>query len=100
MTSVTANVTQTTKQVAKIRQPAKVLMAKRTRFTFGHAYIAGVLSETHRDHAKMLVHAVTMKLGKKTDLAKLKLETLRKKLADAILKAPDGSMPPSVKIKS
>lgn len=88
---------KTPKAATKARPPAKELMAKRTRMTFGPSYLNGVLGGVHRDVGKMVVHAHALGLGAKSDLERLSIETLRTRLADAILSAGD-SAPTSVRI--
>jgi hypothetical protein len=98
-----AKVAKTTKAkkpaVAKVRAPAKELMAARRRMFFGASYMNGVLGGFHRDVAKMVQHAAHLKLGSPSQLKALKVETLREKLADAILSTPNGSEPFSIKLQ-
>jgi hypothetical protein len=84
----------------KIRRPAKELMAERKRMTFGQAYIQGVLAGTHHDVAKMVVHANHLGLGSPSALASLKVETLRERLAEAILTKEDGAKPFTIKLQA
>lgn len=79
-----------------IRPRAKEAMAKRTRVTFGQSFLNGVLGGFHRDQAKMVVLAHALKVGSPSDLKALKLETLREKLAAAIMAAPAETLPRSV----
>lgn len=55
--------------------------AARKRFSFGPTWNAAVIAGTATDQAKMLQHALKLKLGAKSDLRKLKLITLRTKVA-------------------
>lgn len=88
-----------TKPAAKsARKPAKELMAARKRMFFGASYINGVLGEVHRDFDKMVHHGVHLQLGTASELKKLKLETLRARLAEAILAKEDGATPFSIKL--
>lgn len=91
--------TETTVDLAavtkKTRLPAKELAAKRARATFGAAFLNGVIGGYHKDHAKILLMATVMKIGRPSDLKRLTLETLRERLAEAILAAPEGSLPAS-----
>ena len=77
----------------KPRLPAKELMAKRTHATFGTAFKNGVIGGFQKDHAKILLMAITMKIGRPSDLKRLTLETLRERLAEAIKAAPEGTLP-------
>lgn len=77
----------------KTRLPAAEQMAKRTRFTFGPAYLNAVLAGVHKDQDKMVVHANTLGLGSPSELKKLQLETLRERLGAAILAANGDDTP-------
>lgn len=81
-----------------IRMPAKEAMANRRRVTFGASYLNGVINGVHRDQDKMIIHARALKLGSMKALSALKLETLRERLAKAIIAAPEGSLPTSITI--
>lgn len=83
---------------AKVRRPAKELMAERKRMFFGAAYMNAVLGEFCRDQEKMVQHANHLKLGSPSQLRQLKLETLRSKLAEAILAKADGAEPFSIRL--
>lgn len=82
----------------KVRRPAKELMAERKRMFFGAAYMNAVLGEFCRDQEKMVQHANHLKLGSPSQLRQLKLETLRSKLAEAILAKADGAEPFSIRL--
>ena len=84
------------KATDRVRPPAKVLMAARKRMFFGAAYMNGVLGGVHRDHAKMLQHALHLKVDQPAKLKAMTLEKLREKLAEAILARPDGATPFSI----
>ena len=81
------------------RAPAKELMANRNRMFFGASYMNGVLAGYHRDFDKMVAHANHLGLGAPSALKKLSLETLRSKLAEAILSKDDGATPFSIKLQ-
>ncbi len=85
--------TETTTTTVKTRRPAKELMAERTHATFGPAFVNAVIGGVQKDHGKILLMATTMKVGRPSDLKRLSLETLRERLAEAILAAPDGTLP-------
>jgi len=55
--------------------------AARKRFSFGPTWNAAVLAGTATDQAKLLEQAIKLKAGAKSDLKKLKLATLRAKVA-------------------
>lgn len=55
--------------------------ASRKRFSFGPVWNASVIAGKATDQAKMLEQAIRLKVGAKSDLKKLKLVTLRTKLA-------------------
>lgn len=84
------------KATERVRPPAKELMAARKRMFFGAAYMNGVLGGVHRDHAKMLQHALHLKVDQPAKLKAMTLEKLREKLAEAILARPDGATPFSI----
>lgn len=88
-----------TKTVAKVRRPAKELMAERKRMFFGASYMNAVIGEFCRDHEKMVQHAVHLKMGSASQLRQLKMETLRERLAAAILSKEDGAVPFSIRLQ-
>jgi hypothetical protein len=73
VTEVAVPVNQIAKSVAQ--------RAARKRFSFGPTWNAAVIGGTATDQAKMIEHALKLKLGVKSDLRKLKLVTLRAKIA-------------------
>ena len=83
---------------AKVRLPAKVLMANRKRMFFGSAYMNAVLGGFCKDQEKMVQHAAHLKLGSASQMRQLKLETLRERLAAAILEKEDGATPFSIRL--
>jgi hypothetical protein len=86
---VAADVTPAAAKIANPgdRPAAAVLMAARKRVTFGASFINGVLGGVHRDVAKMVLLGKELGLGSKSDLSKLKVETLRERVGEAILAA-------------
>lgn len=83
---------------AKVRAPAKELMASRKRVTFGAAFINGVLGGYHRDAAKMALLGKELGLGTPSELGALEIGVLREKLAASIMALPEGQLlPASVK---
>lgn len=69
--------TQTTTQVAK----SVAQRAARKRFSFGPTWNAAVVAGKATDQAKLLAQAIKLKAGAPSDLKKLKLATLRAKVA-------------------
>lgn len=55
--------------------------AARKRFSFGPVWTKAVIDGTATDAAKLVEHAVKLKVGSRSDLKKLKLATLRTKVA-------------------
>lgn len=55
--------------------------AARKRYSFGPVWNAAVVAGKVTDQAKLLEQAITLKVGAKSDLRKLKLATLRTKVA-------------------
>jgi hypothetical protein len=100
-TKAVAKTAKTAKVTAekKVRLPAKVLMANRKRMFFGAPYMNAVIGEFCKDHEKMVQHAAHLKLGSPSQLRQLKLETLREKLAAAILSKDDGATPFSIHLQ-
>lgn len=66
--------------------------AARKRFSFGPVWNAAVIAGKATDEAKLLEQAITLKVGARSDLKKLKLATLRTKVA-AKLQAETASTP-------
>lgn len=83
----------------KVRRPAKELMAERKRMFFGAAYMNAVLGGFCRDQEKMVQHAAHLKLGSASQLRQLKMETLRDRLATAVLEKDDGAVPFSIRLQ-
>ena len=91
-------VASTAVTTTKARRPAKELMAERKRMFFGAPYMNAVLGEFCRDQEKMVQHAAHLKLGTPSSLRQLKLETLRSKLAEAIMNTENGAEAFSIKL--
>jgi len=73
MTATATQVVATPKSVAQ--------RAARKRFSFGLAWNAAVVAGKATDQAKLLAQAIKLKAGAPSDLRKLKLATLRAKVA-------------------
>lgn len=69
--------------------------ASRKRFSFGSTWNAAVIAGTATDEAKLMAQATKLKLGAKSDLRRLKLATLRSKVA-AKLQAQSTPSAPQV----
>lgn len=69
-------------EVAIVATPKSVAQrASRKRFSFGKVWNAAVIAGKATDQAKLLEQAIALKCGAKSDLRKLKLVTLRAKVA-------------------
>lgn len=77
------------------RLPAKELMVARKRVTFGQAFIHGVLAGYHRDFAKIRLLGKELGVGSHSELKKLADETVRERVAAAILATEEGKLPTS-----
>lgn len=81
--------TQATTETTVATTPKSVAQrAARKRFSFGPVWNAAVLAGTAKDEAKLLAQAISLKIGTPSDLKRLKLATLRSKVA-AKLEATD-----------
>ena len=87
-----------TATTTKVRRPAKELMAERKRMFFGAAYMNAVIAGFCKDQEKMVQHAAHLKLGSASQLRQLKLETLRERLATAVMEKEDGATPFSIRL--
>jgi hypothetical protein len=96
-TAQTAAKSSKSKTAVVVKKTALEKMAARTRMYFGSSYMNAVIGEFCKDHGKMIQHAIHLKVGSPSELKKLKLETLRAKLATAILAKEDGATPFSLK---
>ena len=79
---------QITTQVAtpvKAKAAYLVKQDQRQRFTFGNAWLNTVLAGVVSDTSKLVAHAVKLKVGRASDLRKLKSQTLLLKVQTAIL---------------
>lgn len=72
--------TQVQVKISKV----KAQMAARKRFSFGKVWNAAVVAGTVTDQAKLVAQASSLKLGAKSDLKRLKFDTLRNKVAKAL----------------
>jgi len=85
MNQVTNQVAQD--QVAPVAKVAKykAQRAQRTRYSFGgNGWLNKVLAGNVDDHAKLVAHGVKLKVGRKYDLSKLKMDTLIAKVQTAL----------------
>ena len=74
--------TAATETTTVVTTPKSVAQrAARKRFSFGPTWNASVLAGKATDQAKLLEQAIRLKCGAKSDLRKLKLLTLRAKVA-------------------
>lgn len=84
--------TQTTTQVAEVQTKpvAKYIeqRAKRTRFSFGNAWLNAVLAGVVSDQPKLVAHAVKLKVGQANDLSQLSIADLLPQVQTAIYAAP------------
>jgi hypothetical protein len=58
----------------------------RKRFSFGPVWAASVLAGKAKDFDKLVAHGVKLKVGAKSDLRRLKFETLLGKVQTALAK--------------
>lgn len=65
----------------------KVKQNGRTRYSFGKVWTQNVADGKVSDKAKLVAHAVKLKAGRKSDLAKLKFDTLLAKVQKALASA-------------
>ena len=56
----------------------------RKRFSFGPAWMNAVLGGVVNDKDKLVAHAIKLKVGRKSDLSKLKFATLLAKVQNAL----------------
>jgi hypothetical protein len=81
-TAQTAQTVEASVQEFTVPTPKSVIQrANRKRFSFGPVWNAAVMAGTAKDEAKLLAQAISMKLGAPSDLKRLKLATLRSKVA-------------------
>lgn len=57
----------------------------RKRFSFGPVWNAAVVAGTITDHEKLIAHAVKLKVAPRSDAKRLKFDTLRTKVAAALV---------------
>jgi hypothetical protein len=83
-----------TEQPAQVEQAiittAKSVIARanRKRFSFGETWMAAVIAGKATDIDKLVAHGVKLQVGTKSDLKRLKLTTLRTKVAEKLKVAP------------
>lgn len=75
------NATQTTATPAATTPKSVAQRAARKRFSFGPVWNKAVIAGTATDADKLLAQAIKLKVGARSDLKKLKLATLRTKVA-------------------
>ena len=90
---MTAQATTTVETVATtpaVKPRAKYLVQRegRKRFTFGPAWLNAVLGGVVNDHAKLVAHAVKLKVGAENDLKDLTIADLLPKVQEAIYAEP------------
>jgi len=69
----------------KIADTAKATAARK-RFSFGPVWNEAVIAGTVTDHAKLVEQAVKLKINARSDAKRLKFDTLRLKVAAALIK--------------
>lgn len=79
---------QTVVEAPAVTVPKSVAQrAARKRFSFGPTWTKAVIEGKATDVAKLVEHAVKLKVGSRSDLKKLKLATLRSKVAAKLTEA-------------
>jgi len=87
MNQVTNQVAAQDQAVAKVAK-YKAQRAQRTRYSFnGNGWLNKILAGNVDDRAKLVAHAVKLKVGRKHDLMKLKQDTLIAKVQNALTAA-------------
>jgi len=81
----------TAEQVAKPVPKSVMQRASRKRFSFGPVWNKAVIEGKATDVAKLLEQAIRLKVGAKSDLKKLKLATLRSKVAAKLQAEADAA---------
>jgi len=76
-------------QTASNKPKAAYLVQRdaRKRFSFGQVWINSVLAGNVSDKDKLIAHAVKLKAGSKSDLRRLKFDTLLAKVQKALAKS-------------
>jgi hypothetical protein len=59
--------------------------AARKRFSFGPVWNAAVIAGNIKDHDKLIAQAVMLRVSSRSDAKRLKFETLRNKVAAALI---------------
>ncbi len=94
MTATATTATATATATATVATPKSVAQrAARKRFSFGATWNAAVISGKATDQAKLLAQAIKLKAGAPSDLRKLKLATLRAKVASKLAAQAEGAAP-------
>jgi len=81
---MTETTTQTAVQSTKARAAYLVQRDARKRFSFGKVWTEAVVAGAVSDKDKLVAHAVKLKAGKRSDLRKLRFETLLAKVQKAL----------------
>ena len=79
--------TTVAKPAAKTVKPL-ITTSDRKRFSFGPVWNAAVLAGKITDQEKLVAHAVKLKVGAKSDIKRLKFDTLLAKVTAALQAAP------------
>lgn len=83
MTEATTQAVKTT--ATKARATYLVQRDARKRFSFGKVWSEAVKAGQVSDKDKLVAHAIKLKAGKRSDLCKLRFETLLAKVQKALL---------------
>lgn len=78
----------------KAATPATPVEARK-RFSFGPVWTAAVKAGTVKDQDKLIAHGVKLKVGTKSDLSRLKMDTLLGKVTAALNAAPAADETPA-----
>lgn len=95
--TVEAQTVEATNEVATTTAIPKSVAqrASRRRFSFGPVWNAAVIAGKATDEAKLLEQAIVLKIGARSDLKKLKLATLRTKVAAKLQAESAGATSPA-----
>lgn len=61
-----------------------ITTTNRKRFSFGPVWIEAVKAGSATDHEKLIAHAVKLKVGTKSDMKRLRFDTLLGKVGSAL----------------
>lgn len=92
MTATTENNTRAIKSLADKIAETAAATAERKRFSFGKVWNAAVIAGTVTDHAKLVEQAVKLKVYARSDAKRLKFDTLRLKVAAALIKRQEAEV--------